>query len=103
MAGTSSQSSYCEGTTFSVRITSDQLVPSMVNSGVYTPNCASFFVYNNTDCVVTFEDIPYQPQGTACYDEMISGCYDQPVAIKFDQSYTTGAFIVQKKIKMIRK
>lgn len=91
----------CEGEKlFSVRVNDDQLTYGLLRGGgTYTANASSFMVYNNTNTIVTFNNVPYNPGGSACFDEQFRGVYDTPMQISFANPNHTGSFIVNKMTK----
>lgn len=90
----------CSGAKYSVQVLTDQLTYGQQTiAGHYTPNAASFMVYNNTNTTVTFANVPYAPGGSACFDEQREGCYDSPIQISFGSPTHTGAFLVNRMIK----
>lgn len=91
----------CQGTKFSNSMQTDMLFAGS-GQNVCTPNAAAFNVYNNTNTVVTFNNIPFAPGGFACYDELNDGCYNTPIYYAFQNPAHTGNFIVNKLIKTPR-
>ena len=72
---------------------------ALSGQNVYTPNAAQFYVYNNTNTIFRFRGIPFQPQGTACFQELIDGCYNTGIEYSFDNDAHTGSVIITKIIK----
>ena len=81
----------CDGAKFSNRIEGQQISRNQGNP--FTPEAASFVLYNNTNVIVTFEGVPLQAGGFICYDEMNEGCYDQPMQIQFPDGAYTGSVV----------
>jgi hypothetical protein len=91
----------CGDAEYSNHFHCDQLTAGQQTAGgTYTPNAATLSVYNNTNTIVTFNNVPYNPGGFACFDELNKGCYNQPIQISFANPAHTGAFMVNKTVKL---
>lgn len=90
----------CEGALFSCRVITQQMTAQSPTQ-TFTPNAASFFLYNNTNTNVTIAGgLVLSPGGTVCFPEMIDGCYNTGIPIGFANPAHTGQLQITAIIKV---